>query len=210
MPLMKGKSEKAFGHNVAAEMHAGKPQKQSLAIAYAVKRRMGKKMAAGGMVPKEDLAKEHDPIMHNQAQGNEDLHPGLGLDKAKNMLMAEQHLSHEKLSHGQLPHPAEPSEHITAHPNLDAEHFAMGGIAERIMAKKKMAMGDVDHYDEGGIVEVPEHLQDQEVDDDHMVAEGMPLMDYSKLPEEEENPLLKRKGMISKIMSELHSKHLGK
>jgi hypothetical protein len=46
MPLMKSKSKKAFKHNVEAEMSAGKPQKQALAIAYATKRRMAK----GGMV----------------------------------------------------------------------------------------------------------------------------------------------------------------
>lgn len=34
MPLYEGKSKNAFSHNVAAEMQAGKPQKQALAIAY--------------------------------------------------------------------------------------------------------------------------------------------------------------------------------
>lgn len=34
MPLAKGKSEEAFSHNVSAEIHAGKPKKQALAIAY--------------------------------------------------------------------------------------------------------------------------------------------------------------------------------
>jgi 8-oxo-dGTP pyrophosphatase MutT (NUDIX family) len=34
MPLETGKSKTAFSHNVAAERHAGKPEKQSLAIAY--------------------------------------------------------------------------------------------------------------------------------------------------------------------------------
>jgi hypothetical protein len=48
MPLLKGKSKKTFGHNVEAEMHAGKPQAQSLAIAYDMKRRSPKKMASGG------------------------------------------------------------------------------------------------------------------------------------------------------------------
>lgn len=48
MPLMHGKSEKAFTHNVRAEMEAGKPQKQSLAIAYAMKKK--KKMADGGEI----------------------------------------------------------------------------------------------------------------------------------------------------------------
>ena len=38
MPLIKSKSEKAFVHNLKAEIHAGKPQKQALAIAYSEKR----------------------------------------------------------------------------------------------------------------------------------------------------------------------------
>lgn len=38
MPLKKSKSEKAFKSNIAKEMEAGKPQKQAVAIAYAVKR----------------------------------------------------------------------------------------------------------------------------------------------------------------------------
>ena len=38
MPLKKSKSEKAFKSNVKAEIKAGKPQKQALAIAYSVKR----------------------------------------------------------------------------------------------------------------------------------------------------------------------------
>lgn len=47
MPLIKGKSKHAFSHNVAAEMHAGKPQKQAVAIAYSEKRR-ATHMAEGG------------------------------------------------------------------------------------------------------------------------------------------------------------------
>jgi hypothetical protein len=39
MPLKSGKSKKAFSSNVKAEMHAGKPQKQAVAIAYAQKRK---------------------------------------------------------------------------------------------------------------------------------------------------------------------------
>lgn len=34
MPLEHGKSPEAFSHNVKAEMAAGKPQKQAVAIAY--------------------------------------------------------------------------------------------------------------------------------------------------------------------------------
>lgn len=47
MPLIKSKSPKAFEKNLKAEMHAGKPQDQALAIAYSVKRK-AKKMAEGG------------------------------------------------------------------------------------------------------------------------------------------------------------------
>lgn len=46
---MKGKSEKAFKKNIKTEYEEGKPLKQSLAIAYAMKRK-GKKMAKGGAV----------------------------------------------------------------------------------------------------------------------------------------------------------------
>jgi hypothetical protein len=38
MPLKHSKSEKAFKSNVKAEIKAGKPQKQAVAIAYSVKR----------------------------------------------------------------------------------------------------------------------------------------------------------------------------
>lgn len=55
MPLLKGKSQKAFSKNVATEIDAGKPQKQALAIAYDVKKRSNKhKMAKGGMTHADD------------------------------------------------------------------------------------------------------------------------------------------------------------
>ena len=38
MTLKYGKSEKSFKSNIKTEMEAGKPQKQAVAIAYAVKR----------------------------------------------------------------------------------------------------------------------------------------------------------------------------
>ncbi len=46
MPLVKGKaasSKKGFSENVRREMEAGKPQKQSVAIAYSEARRGKKK-----------------------------------------------------------------------------------------------------------------------------------------------------------------------
>ena len=49
MPLIKSKSEKAFKSNIKAEIAAGKPPKQAVAIAYDVQRRAPKKAAGGGL-----------------------------------------------------------------------------------------------------------------------------------------------------------------
>ena len=66
MPLIQGKSKKAFGENVGAEMHAGKPQKQALAIAYSIKRKnqhkKHKKMAKGGEVREDSARSESRPM----------------------------------------------------------------------------------------------------------------------------------------------------
>jgi len=43
MPLKKSTSRAAFRSNVKAEMAAGKPQKQAVAIAYSVKRAAGRR-----------------------------------------------------------------------------------------------------------------------------------------------------------------------
>lgn len=42
MPLKGGKSKRAFRANIKAEVAAGKPVKQAVAIAYAMKRRKKK------------------------------------------------------------------------------------------------------------------------------------------------------------------------
>lgn len=46
MPLIKSGSKKAFRENVKAEVHAGKPIKQAVAIAYSTKRKAEGKKAA--------------------------------------------------------------------------------------------------------------------------------------------------------------------
>jgi len=43
MPLKKGKSEKTFKENVKELIESGHSQKQAVAIAYNVKRKVGKK-----------------------------------------------------------------------------------------------------------------------------------------------------------------------
>lgn len=58
MPLLPGK--KHVGHNIEMEEKAGKPHKQSLAIALNVSRmaKKKKKMAQGGMVPTDQFAED--------------------------------------------------------------------------------------------------------------------------------------------------------
>lgn len=48
MPLKKSTSDKAFRSNVRAEVNAGKPVKQAVAIAYSVKRQAASKSAPKG------------------------------------------------------------------------------------------------------------------------------------------------------------------
>ena len=73
MPLIQGKSKGAFSHNVGAEMNAGKPQDQALAIAYNIMKKNRK--AKGGMIDEvnEKLHPEHEAhtmdAMHNEMQG---------------------------------------------------------------------------------------------------------------------------------------------
>ena len=43
MPLVKSASKKAMSENIRRETHAGKPQKQAVAIAYSVKRQAAKR-----------------------------------------------------------------------------------------------------------------------------------------------------------------------
>lgn len=66
MPLFHGKSRKAFSKNIETEMDEGKPQKQALAIAYAMKKR-GEKMAEGGMIECDEKASGYD---HPEAEGD--------------------------------------------------------------------------------------------------------------------------------------------
>lgn len=65
MPLSHGKSQKAFVKNIKTEMHHGKPQKQALAIAYAIKRKAQHK-AMGGKIEEsihEETLPHHEDVM---------------------------------------------------------------------------------------------------------------------------------------------------
>jgi hypothetical protein len=91
MPLSLGKSKKAFSHNVAAEMHAGKPQDQAVAIAYSQKRKAEHK-ADGGEVGDDDMLMDHVA-----SECMEAIHSG---DKSK-FMNALQVLVHDMISKSQ-------------------------------------------------------------------------------------------------------------
>jgi ribosomal protein S9 len=66
MPLIKSKSKQAFAKNIKAEIKAGKPQKQAVAIAYAVKRSV--KKADGGDVAQDKKMIKKAFAMHDKQQ----------------------------------------------------------------------------------------------------------------------------------------------
>ena len=73
MPLIKSTSKKAFGENVAREIEAGKPQKQSVAIAYSVKREAAKHSHAGeGINKKPSNTSTQSGIRHHSSASQKD------------------------------------------------------------------------------------------------------------------------------------------
>jgi len=89
MPLIKSRSQKAFKKNIETEMEHGKPQAQSLAIAYDMKRRAPKKkMADGGNVAENGVATKNQNAGKNNSATNE---AGIASwsDMKKNMGFAE-------------------------------------------------------------------------------------------------------------------------
>jgi hypothetical protein len=85
MPLIKSKSDKAFKSNIKAEMHAGKPQKQAVAIAYATKR--AAKKAIGGSMNYDSDVDYYKSI--GDPRGNED--DDEGPDLAPKMSAIQKH-----------------------------------------------------------------------------------------------------------------------
>jgi hypothetical protein len=58
MPLKKGYSRKAISQNVATEMHAGKPQKQAVAIALSTARRAARKAGKPSKAPPKNAKRK--------------------------------------------------------------------------------------------------------------------------------------------------------
>lgn len=138
MPLSHGKGEKAFSHNVSTEMHHGKPLKQSLAIAYSLKRKAQHK-AHGGKIHDEEMASAYLPMpekheKHNAAAEHEE---------AKHL---NQHMAHGGKMH----------------------HMAKGGMAhdEKATCAACKAGLPHSHHAHGGDVHHDQHM-DEHYEDHH-------------------------------------------
>lgn len=159
MPLMHGKSKKAFGHNVEVEMEHGHPLKQSLAIAYSVKRKAAKKHAKGGAVEpketfmeheaKESKAKEyaeHHGKKHHYAKGGMLTHKGYQPSEVPHYDADFADMDHdvEEMASGYVGHPGAHAKHDAAAEHEDMKklnqhgkheigpegrHYAKGGYA---------------------------------------------------------------------------------
>jgi len=88
MPLIKSKSKPAFSKNVEAEMHAGKPQKRALAIAYSIKRRAPKKMAKGGSVEGRADISDHKITADSSTEESQRMRHGEGTSRKQELRAA--------------------------------------------------------------------------------------------------------------------------
>lgn len=73
MPLSSGKSNAAFSHNVEVEMHAGKPQKQAVAIAYAQQRKASDERTQAELELREAALCGREPYPRGYATAYDDM-----------------------------------------------------------------------------------------------------------------------------------------
>ena len=131
MPLKQGKSEKAFEHNLKAEMHAGKPQKQALAIAYNVKR---KNMAKGGGLYANIHAKQkriaegsHEEMRTPGSEGAPTHEAFIESKKTAKMYEGGMMKRHHMVHGGQV-HETEHAASEIGHPQTQMAKHARGGM----------------------------------------------------------------------------------
>ncbi len=204
MPLEKSGSKAAMSHNIKAEMHAGKPKKQALAIAYSVKRKAGHKAhggsayAHGGQVtkvqdPKRIVAEIMGHMAASKPEGMEEHDADMAREAASNV---------------------EPSEHVMPEAENEPEHMlAEGG---EVLGEAKKSSGDLDELhrvrmegDQSNFLSDEEDMEtpfhstrsDEEELDEHDMG-AHPSMDN-----EEGNA--SHEADLASIVAKMRRKHLG-
>ncbi len=162
MPLIHGKSKNAFEKNLKTEIHEGKPLKQSLAIAYSLKRKAQRqKMADGGPVSSPSPSPTpHDPwqITNTQTPESNASNSKLLATRKKyangGFVAEEEQSGYPPLD----PPDDEDTEYATREAKLNQHLVAamdshMDGIVDRIMEQRsKDFSGDARLMSEGGRV----------------------------------------------------------
>lgn len=179
MPLIKSKSKQAVSKNIETEMNAGKPQKQSIAIAMSVQRQAKKKkMAYGGPAQRETNAVSPEPRKPDNTRPPESEYMA---DHFAEGGMAGEDCSNCGHPFNRNPGTpeAKPDDMRPPESEYMANHFANGGIAESIMNKKRMASG--------GMVDINENAQESgqtPYDEDNSEAYKKELYDDSQLSDQ--------------------------
>lgn len=234
MPLIQGKSKNAFKSNIEAEMKSGKPQKQALAIAYAVKRRnahkahggeMNEKLnphanyAKGGDVSSEDIGEPIDNFKNKKR---------LNLDMDDSSAMADEapYENVKDYSNVQLKEPQELTKKSqnpymkgmtglnyyakggeVDHAKLAAHHMAMA------MMQKKMSLGGEVMHDENDIYSEEPAFHDGGDNESMPIDHDTPHDDF--LSDEDEHDYEseesgdigeKKKKLLNKVMSGMYKR----
>lgn len=192
MPLIKSKSKKAFKKNVETEMDAGKPQKQSLAIAYSMKKRAKKKMAQGGMINDAESMKsaEQDNQMSPAAKKPNFTSPAMAEYMADKFAKGGMINEDESMSSAEQDmEPSMPSQED----NDAADHYS--SIADAILAKKRAARQNLA---EGGMVDLD--ANSEEATADH----GLEFNEAANLKEQYDDSQLESQPMDSNEDGDSH------
>lgn len=169
MPLMQGKSKKAISENIKTEMEAGKPQKQSIAIAYNIARKNKRKaMAEGGEV--KDEFKDIEPMSDAEMEKEEDEETMKKVDRVSDKDMS--------MAYGR-PNPNEEDENLAKGGTVkdshdEDEHY--DSIASAVMAKKRRAK----MMAEGGMVDLDENAMEEPNNLDDMNYEALKKENYAE------------------------------
>lgn len=142
MPLVHGKSAKAFEKNIKTEMHHGKPQKQALAIAYSIKRKAQHKAHGGSveMVIEQEKAPEHEDVMRYGEPEMERVHMAKGGHLLKHH-MAKGGSVHSKHHFAKGGH-VDPYSHSLKDPKFHEEEMASGYVGHESTAEKHNAAAE--------------------------------------------------------------------